>query len=283
MFRLTVASLAVFLVGATTAHGQTWVGGGSNGDWSTPANWNTGTIPSPGATISLAGSTNTATTLDLLSSSGGGPFDVAALSVSAGAGAFSINPTATNITALRIGASGIASSSANTLTIAAPITLGASQAWSTLQGGAIVVFGPVALGGNALTVGQNGVGVTGTGVTLSGGLSGSGGLFKAGGITLTVAGANTYTGPTTVQGGRLLVTGTLASGGVGVTVQTGGLLGGTGSVERAVIVQAAGMIQGGFGVTAANQVLTTGDLTFTNGGILRAVVSGNHNGRHSNR
>ena len=42
-------------------------------------------------------------------------------------------------------------------------------------------------------------------------LSGSGGLIKQGTSTLTLTGANTYTGPTSVQQGFLFVNGSLTS------------------------------------------------------------------------
>jgi autotransporter-associated beta strand protein len=51
-----------------------------------------------------------------------------------------------------------------------------------------------------------------------------GGLTKLGGAgTLTLAAANTYTGPTTVNAGTLKVTGSIAAS-AGVTVNTGGIL-----------------------------------------------------------
>ena len=62
-------------------------------------------------------------------------------------------------------------------------------------------------GGNA-TVDTNG-----NAVTLSGNLSGQGGLNKVGSNVLTLSGSNTYQGNTTVSGGTLQVAGSLANNG----------------------------------------------------------------------
>jgi len=66
--------------------------------------------------------------------------------------------------------------------------------------------------------------------TFSNDISGNGGLSKRGQGSLQLTGHNTYTGPTTVSGGRLAVNGTLASA---VTVEPGGTLGGSGVVSQA--------------------------------------------------
>lgn len=63
--------------------------------------------------------------------------------------------------------------------------------------------------------------------TFSNNISGVGGLTKRGAGVLQLTGANTYTGPTTVGGGKLVVNGALASA---VTVRPSGALGGSGSV-----------------------------------------------------
>jgi fibronectin-binding autotransporter adhesin len=72
---------------------------------------------------------------------------------------------------------------------------------------------------------------------------GSLGLVKTGADALTLSGTNTYTGPTTVEDGELLVTGsTAASSAVSVV---GGLLGGSGSVGGTVAVGGAGTLSPG--------------------------------------
>ena len=62
--------------------------------------------------------------------------------------------------------------------------------------------------------------------------NGAGGLTKAGAGTLRFAGANTYTGSSSLQNGLTIVNGNLASG--AVTVSVGASLGGTGSLAGSV-------------------------------------------------
>ena len=67
-----------------------------------------------------------------------------------------------------------------------------------------------------------------------------GGLSKLGAGVLTLAGTNTYNGPTVIGSGSLLVNGAL--GGTAVTVQNGATLGGTGSLGGAVVVNSGGTL-----------------------------------------
>ncbi|HOM18719.1 MAG TPA: autotransporter-associated beta strand repeat-containing protein, partial [Thermoguttaceae bacterium] len=83
-------------------------------------------------------------------------------------------------------------------------------------------------------------------VTLSGVLSGAGGLRKLGAGDLVLSGANTYQGGTTVLAGRLLVNNTSGSGtGTGDVVVQGGLLGGNGTIGGNVLVQAGAALSAG--------------------------------------
>jgi autotransporter-associated beta strand protein len=63
-------------------------------------------------------------------------------------------------------------------------------------------------------------------MALNGAISGSGALIKTNANTLTLGGANTYAGGTTVNQGALVVNGSVGA----VTVNTGGSLGGSGTV-----------------------------------------------------
>lgn len=88
-------------------------------------------------------------------------------------------------------------------------------------------------------------------------LVGSGGLVKTDGGTLTLNGANTYTGQTVVRGGSLVVNGSVASG---VAVNNGGRLAGTGLVAGTVAVDLGGVLSGTQG-----QTLTMGGLNLAEG------------------
>jgi VPDSG-CTERM motif/Passenger-associated-transport-repeat len=79
--------------------------------------------------------------------------------------------------------------------------------------GSVEGDGNVSLGGNNLTVGSNDLSTTFSGVIQDGGQNGGtgGSLAKIGNGTLTVTGANTYTGDTNVTGGVLQVDGSITS------------------------------------------------------------------------
>lgn len=107
-----------------------------------------------------------------------------------------------------------------------------------LSAGSIAGNGQFYLGANQLTVGGNNLSTTVNGVISDCGPSGSscssagttgGTLNKTGTGTLTLAGANLYTGATTVDAGTLNITGSLAASSA-VSVNTGAVLAGTGSV-----------------------------------------------------
>ncbi|MCF7687839.1 MAG: autotransporter-associated beta strand repeat-containing protein [Cephaloticoccus sp.] len=103
----------------------------------------------------------------------------------------------------------------------------------------------------------------GSAASLSGILSGTGSLTKAGDGTLTLANANTYSGTTSVNAGTLVVNGSLAN--TAVTIADGATLGGSGSI--------AGLTTIGSGATLApgnfpGTITFSAGLTFDAGAIL---------------
>ncbi len=92
----------------------------------------------------------------------------------------------------------------------------------------------------ALSIGNNNANTTYSGV-----LSGIGSLAKIGNGTLVLTGSDTYSGPTAVNQGRLVVNGSLLSPvTVGAPSGSGGTLGGTGSLTN-VTVSASGHLAPG--------------------------------------
>jgi autotransporter-associated beta strand protein len=114
--------------------------------------------------------------------------------------------------------------------LALPVPLSFGDFSATLGG--LQGSGSLALtseGGDALALN---VGNNNASTTFSGVLSGNGSLSKIGSGTLYLTGSNTYTGPTTISRGELVVNGSLASP---ATVNSGGILGGTGTLSSLIV------------------------------------------------
>ena len=129
--------------------------------------------------------------------------------------------------------------------------------------GSIEGSGLVFLGGVNLTVGANNLSTTFSGLMQDGGFSGGtgGSLTKIGTGKLTLSGANTYTGVTTVNAGTLLVSNTTGSAtGPGAVKVNAGTLGGSGIITGAVTIgtgSGAGAILAPAGGTKKQATLTS--------------------------
>ncbi len=271
-----ICALAVVAASSTIAHGQTftWNGGGGNGNWSAAANWGgTAPVSDPALTlIVLQGATQPTTVVDM----GGGTFNINSLSFS-GTANFAVNAAGT-ATTLRIGNGGITMTGGSNLSIANALALSAGQTWANNGSGnnTLTVSGLVNLEGNTLSVGGSGTGAT----NITGIVSNTGGLTKvgAGSGVVTLSGANTYTGITTVSSGVLATT-TLANGGAASGIGQSGngaanlvLDGGTLRYTGAVI-----STDRLFTLTLNNSTLEangSGALTFANAGAIAFTGSG---------
>ena len=175
---------------------------------------------------------------------------------------------------------------------------GASDVWGSLAGNGTIVNDITTITSN-LTVGQSNLstnysGVLGkTGVTFSvGGNVGSGDntsnagqgagatnsnitLAKIGAGTLTLSGANQYTGATKIgtnanDGGKILVTGSLANSPVTVGDTSGhsGSLGGSGTIAGPVTVNASGSLAPAINATSTSHLTISNNLTLNSGASL---------------
>ncbi|NYT41091.1 autotransporter-associated beta strand repeat-containing protein [Sphingomonas sp. R-74633] len=143
-----------------------------------------------------------------------------------------------------------------TLTVTAPGTVNLANFATTVGG--LAGDGNIALGTAILTVNSTGS------TAYSGILSGTGRLIKSGTGTLTLNGANTYTGSTTINDGLLVVNGSLAGT---LTIGATGRLGGSGRIGS---LSVSGIVAPGNSIGTLN---VAGSLTFAAGSTYQVEVS----------
>jgi autotransporter-associated beta strand protein len=133
------------------------------------------------------------------------------------------------------------------------VTFGVAGA-NTYNIGAIQGGDTLDFGSNTISVGANNATTSFTGI-----LAGSGGsLIKVGSGSLTLSGANTYTGSTTISAGTLVLNGTNSNS--AITVNSGGTLAGSGT-GGATTINSGGKI----GPGNSPGMLTVGNLTLNGG------------------
>jgi len=149
--------------------------------------------------------------------------------------------------------------SAWTLTISAPLALGATQSWTNNSGNLLTV-GAVNLSSFGLTV--NGPGST----SVTGIVSGGGTFTKSGTGTLTLSGANTYSGLTAVTAGILNIRDAIALGTTAgaTTVSSGATL----QIQNSITVGNEGLTISGVGASGQNGALVSVSGTNNYGGLL---------------
>jgi len=155
----------------------------------------------------------------------------------------------------------------------------------TVTIGSLEGDGIVYLGRNTLAVGGNALSTSFAGQILPGdpnGGLGTGDLIKTTSATLTLSGANRYTGGTTVSDGTLVVSNTNGSGtGKGAVLVNAGTLGGSGIISGAVTI-GTGSGSGSFLAPAhgGNEQLTLtirGSLTFNSDSAYTCTLKGKDN------
>ncbi len=148
------------------------------------------------------------------------------------------------------------------LKLNAPSTIGSTAGTLSLTGG-------INNNGNLLTI--TGAGKTSVSTT---GISGNGGLTYGGSGAgmLTLAATNSYSGPTSVNGGTLRVasTGSVASA---ITVNNSGILGGPGTNSGLVTVTSGGILAPSGVAGQTGQMNLTGGLALSSGSVLDFNVS----------
>ena len=227
---------------------SSWVGG-SNGSWGNPANWQDQVTPSISAVPGIWGvSGDTAT----LGSGSSGPATVTLDGTSPHLGNLTLGSTAGYT---------LASGSGGTLNI----DNGPAAAVVTVAAGSHTIAAPVVLDSNTNVAANN----AGDMLTVSGPVSGSGGLTAGGAGLLVLNAANTYSGGTTIDAGTLVLANSSGSavGSGGILISGGTLQVGNGGTTG---ILPAGVTNNSVLAFDRSDALTLGGLIGGSGSLVQA-------------
>ena len=211
-----------------TISSQTWNGGdfALSSNWSDGTNWVSGMAPAPDDNLIFAGVTGLSPVMN-------NSYLIASVTFSNNAGSFTIS---SSIGATLTLTGGVTNDSADPQNLSVPIALTAPVTLNAGTGG-LTLGQTVTNGGNLLTITDGG-----SATTISGAVSGSGGLTMSGSGTTMLLGVNTYTGNTSVSNGTLLVDGSIGSS---VVTVTNAILGGDGTIGGPATLQPSSVLAPG--------------------------------------
>ena len=216
----TASELGSAVLNLTIAGLDVWTGLGADNNWTTGANWLSTLAPNPGDQVTFAGDNQPTTDMNNSYSLGAVTFDPTA-------GSFNITDPSLSYTLTLTG--GMTNNSANVQNVSVPVALGGTQTFSVVTNSILV---------------NNGI-ADDTADSLIGG------VIAAGTNTLTLAGNNTYTGPTTIRTGSTLAIadpGQLGGGAYAGTIANAGTLDYNSSIDQTL----SGIISGGGNLIKAN-------------------------------
>ena len=189
------------------------------------------TLNSGGGTIDNNG--NAVTLSGVLSGTGGLTKDGAGTLILSGVNGYAGATVIANGILAATGGNAIPNSSAVVMQAGSTLQVVQSQTVGSIEG----------TGSAAIVVGQNlTAGGNNASTVYSGTMSGGGGLVKAGSGDLHLSGNNTYTGDTTVNGGRLFVNGSVSGS---VLTNAGATLAGSGRISGSVSIAPGGVYSPG--------------------------------------
>ncbi len=205
-----------------TVNNPTW-NGSATGNLSNAANWAAGVAPNPAIdTLVLGGSTASTPVNDF-------PAGSAFLGL-----IFNGGCTLSGNSAV-LGSTIANAQGSNSVSL--PLVLGGDGLFQ-VSAGALAVGGTIDNGGHLLTVNT----ADSSSAIISGPVSGAGGLVKSGTGTLTLSGANTYSGDTVVSAGTLITDPSSMPSGGNLTVSAGGVFIFAGSAAAATTSSSSGVI-----------------------------------------